>query len=481
MSFWLVETLVASTVLMLAVLAVRRPVAQLFGPRITYALWALPVLRLVLPPIPGWTAFYPPVARGHGPVMTGLTDTAYAATLPPLPITAATIDWVLVTLLVWAAGAAVWIGWQALRYHVFLRGALAAGRLLTRQGGTEIWITPAVDGPMAAGVMRPRIFLPADFQTRYSPGERRLALLHEGAHHDRGDLLANFIGLAAVALHWWNPIAHKAWRAFRADQELACDATVLAGAAPDLRIAYGSAVLKSACSRTPAAACAMNHKSQLKQRIVMMKDRPMGVLRHLLGGLCALLLVGGGLLVTASAAPPVAPVAPAAPVAPVAPALIAPPVAPVAVPPAAPVRVRPVRSVTTSTAPGHDWATVHDSGAAHRSAVRAEVAASLAAARAQMSADCAAAGTPVAAGADMRTLATCGPQFKARIHASVRKSLAAARWSVEASEGLDEDRRDHALDRIDKAMAKPDPELASLDTNYGSCPSSRLTFTLASA
>ena len=32
--------------------------------------------------------------------------------------------------------------------------------------------------------VKERVLLPADFLKRYSPAERRLALLHEGAHHD---------------------------------------------------------------------------------------------------------------------------------------------------------------------------------------------------------------------------------------------------------------------------------------------------------
>ena len=57
MSSWIIEALVASTLLMLVVLAVREPVSRHFGPRIAYALWLLPALRMVLPPLPeSWGA-----------------------------------------------------------------------------------------------------------------------------------------------------------------------------------------------------------------------------------------------------------------------------------------------------------------------------------------------------------------------------------------------------------------------------------------
>lgn len=322
MSGWAIEALVGSTLLMLAVLALRRPVARLFGPRAAYALWALPALRMVLPTLPGWTPLVMPwaSAESSGDMTLGLAVGAspaelaavqappLVAAMPPLDAEPALqlVDLAALLPALWLAGAVLWLGWQLLRYRRFVLLALADASLLTRSGGTDVYLTPAVAGPMAAGIFRRRIFLPADFRRRYAPAEQRLALLHEGAHHDRGDLVANFAGLAVVALHWWNPVAHIAWRAFRADQELACDATVLAGQDAD-RAAYGSAVLKSACDRAPTAACAMNQKSQLKKRIAMMKAMPMSVARRVSGGLMTAALIGGGLLLTASGNPTMSP------------------------------------------------------------------------------------------------------------------------------------------------------------------------------
>ncbi len=342
-SSWVVETFAASTLLMLLVLLLRRPVARLFGPHIAYALWLLPALRTILPPIPGWSTLFVPVAHvGSEPVTIGIVDPVTAATLSHqhvatlMPMAVLPADPTLILTVIWLSGALLWFGWQMLRYRRFVARAVADGRLLSRAGNVDVLVTSLVSGPLAAGIRHRRVFLPADFSTRYTSSERRLALLHEGAHHDRGDLVANLAGLGVVALHWWNPLAHWAWAAFRADQELACDATVLAGAAADDREAYGRAVLKSASTQSPAAACAMNHKSQLKQRIIMMKDRKMSNLRHGLGFGVALALVAGGLALTASgsAAAPTPPV-PAAPPAPVAP--VTPPTPPAA--PQAPVIV----------------------------------------------------------------------------------------------------------------------------------------------
>ena len=235
---WLVEALIGATLLMLLVLAVRKPVARLWGAHMAYALWALPALRMVLPAIPGWQPLYVPVAQSNpeGDVALALMPPADAA-LYNQPLPPATLqmgsdvsllpDRPLLLLGLWAAGAVAFLAIQWARHVRFVGQAVRGGELLTRQGGVDVIVSAHVPGPMAAGIIQRRILLPADFLTRYSPAERRMALLHEGAHHDRLDLAANLAGLVVLAAHWWNPIAHAAWRAFRADQELACDARCL--------------------------------------------------------------------------------------------------------------------------------------------------------------------------------------------------------------------------------------------------------------
>ena len=46
------DTLVTTAVLVLMILLIRKPFARHFGPGLTYALWAVPALRLLLPPLP---------------------------------------------------------------------------------------------------------------------------------------------------------------------------------------------------------------------------------------------------------------------------------------------------------------------------------------------------------------------------------------------------------------------------------------------
>lgn len=85
----------------------------------------------------------------------------------------------------------------------------------------------AVDAvPMVWGVWNPCLLLPAGFES-WSMEKRRGVLLHELAHLRRRDPLALWLAQAVKALHWFNPLAWLTLRQMRADQERACDDTVL--------------------------------------------------------------------------------------------------------------------------------------------------------------------------------------------------------------------------------------------------------------
>ena len=48
METWLFDSLLVTTLLMVAILMVRRPVAKMFGPGVAYALWLIPAARRTL-------------------------------------------------------------------------------------------------------------------------------------------------------------------------------------------------------------------------------------------------------------------------------------------------------------------------------------------------------------------------------------------------------------------------------------------------
>jgi ABC-type uncharacterized transport system auxiliary subunit len=173
----------------------------------------------------------------------------------------------------WGGGAVIFVILQWLGYRAFLRRLSGSARPARppRYGGIATFVSRMVEGPLALGLIEPRIVLPADFSRRYSPGERRLAMEHELTHHRHRDLWWNMAAILVLALNWFNPLAWLAYRAFRADQELACDAAVAARATIEERCDYARALVKSASGPGIIAACPINGAGALKRRLRMLR------------------------------------------------------------------------------------------------------------------------------------------------------------------------------------------------------------------
>jgi bla regulator protein blaR1 len=95
-----------------------------------------------------------------------------------------------------------------------------------------------------------------------------------------------------LGLHWFNPVAWKAFRAFRADQEMACDALVLSGREPSLRHAYGLAIVKSAHGGAVSAACHLHTINDLKGRLKMLLDHKTRSRSRVLSGSAGTAVIG---------------------------------------------------------------------------------------------------------------------------------------------------------------------------------------------
>ncbi|WP_109806258.1 M56 family metallopeptidase [Sphingosinithalassobacter portus] len=377
---WALETLIASTLLMLLVLAIRAPVRRAFGPGVAYALWLLPAVRMLMPPLPGnWqlSALLQPFVKGaeSSPGFTvGLlnADTAPVeavqnatmavhvadAQMLVVPPTVVSSGPSLLVLLgaFWLVGTLCFLGYHLIAHSLFCRRLLARAKAnrAVAHGKVRVIETDATHGPLAFGIWRKYVAFPRDFSERYDDVEQDLALAHELGHHVRGDLIANWVALIVLAIHWFNPVAWRAFRAFRADQEMACDALVLSGRAQALRHAYGRAIVKSAHGGAVSAACHLHTINEIKGRLRMLSknDRKSPTrIASGIAGVSAIALAALGLTASGTQAaetikaqvertvgvkldmqdvPPAAPSAPEAPVAPTAPAAPAAPEAPVA-------------------------------------------------------------------------------------------------------------------------------------------------------
>jgi len=297
---WAIEALIASTVLMVAVLCLRGLVRRSFGPDIAYALWALPALRLLLPPLPqSWREIaVAPVVRASEQITVYVIEPLAGDAAAPA-VQHPSLGPILVSL--WVVGAAAFIGWHSVAHARFCRRMLAqTAREARIEGGVHLIETEAASGPLAFGIWRRYVAFPRDFSERYDADERNLALAHELGHHARGDLIANWIALVVLALHWFNPIAWRAFRAFRADQEIANDARVLGGQNPMLRHTYACAIVKAAHGGAVSAACHLHTIEDLKGRLRMLTTNKTSRLRLFSGSAALALLTVGGLAATAS-------------------------------------------------------------------------------------------------------------------------------------------------------------------------------------
>ena len=264
-------------------LACLRPLLlRLGGVGLVYRSWVLlPLLLLAvvlpLPPLPGVAPIRLPALAALSPVDAGAQSSAF--------------DGVFALLCAWSAGVAITLALACIAQRRFVR---AMGSLRRREDGS--WQASADPGlPALVGLLRPRVVVGPAFDAMFDARQRALVLRHEHSHRQHGDHWANAALLVLRCLFWFHPLAGWTARRFQRDQELACDARVLA-ADPAQRGSYAMALLAAqGVHPGVAVACHWRGPSQLKERISMLKQGRRSRLsamggQLLLAGLC----IGGG-------------------------------------------------------------------------------------------------------------------------------------------------------------------------------------------
>lgn len=301
---------IALAVAVAAVMVLRLPARRLFGARVAYGLWILPALAglAMLAPARVLTVRVPAAAAA---------EAGRAAIASGAVVTDAPVDIRPYLAAFWLLGLIASLAWLAWNQLQFARAA-KAGKA----------------GPAVVGVIRPRVVVPDDFEGRYTPREREVVLAHERTHLKRRDPPVNALVALAACINWFNPAVHVMSRWLRIDQELACDAGVVA-AYPKARRAYAEAMLKTQLAARPLPLGCHWATHPLAQRVKLLSRPAPGRWRRLAGLYCvALLGLGGASAVWASRPPelvmaidppriveppPQAPRPPPAPVAPRAP------------------------------------------------------------------------------------------------------------------------------------------------------------------
>mgnify|MGYP005751298895 CR=1 FL=1 len=253
----LLETTLATSVAITLVLALRRPLRRLAGAGLAYAAWALV-------PLAGLAALLPAAPGLAGPITPMVQPLHAAVRQAGVAMQAGgTVSWLPWTWLAGALALALVFAMRQRRFGRQLRERERRGD----DGGATL-------GPAVVGLWRPRIVLPSDFERRYTPEEQQLVLEHERQHLRRGDLWAQALCTTLRCLFWFNPLVHLAAARLRFDQELACDADVLARH-PRARRRYGEVMLKTQLADFGLPlGCHWQSCHPLKERIAML-TRPL--------------------------------------------------------------------------------------------------------------------------------------------------------------------------------------------------------------
>lgn len=275
------EILITSSVLILALLVLRRVFREKISRRAQYALWLLVLARLLIPvslPTAGFgvlSAAEPAVEAASSRLESRAVyvlplDRAPAAEVPAAsqaqpgqvvetgdsfgyPVLSS--DGETVTRYARQLTASellryLWYGGMALTGLWFLAGNLRFRWKLRRRRQpypvegcpvpvylAEGWLA----SPCLVGLLRPAIYLtPA---AAAAEERQRHVIAHELTHRRHLDPLWSLLRSVCLVVYWFDPLVWAAALASRTDGELACDEAVLAGLDQEERLAYGRSLL----------------------------------------------------------------------------------------------------------------------------------------------------------------------------------------------------------------------------------------------
>ena len=292
------EWAVTSSVLIIVVLILRQCLKGRVSLRLQYGLWALVLVRLLLP-----------VSLGHTPVsvlnavdpITSIQTVERAVqhfpgnvtiTLSPVeaPVNQEvnapesgdeTLDVPFspapVLHGVWLAGAvavALWLTGVNVRFARTLR---RSRRALAVEGcSIPVYVSQAIPAPCLFGLVRPCIYvtpLTASDETLL-----RHTLAHELTHFRHRDHLWSVLRGLCLALHWYNPLVWLAAVVSSRDGELCCDEATVARLGEGERASYGRTLLAVTCqgrSNLLLTATSMTGRGRdIKERILLLAKQP---------------------------------------------------------------------------------------------------------------------------------------------------------------------------------------------------------------
>ena len=153
---------------------------------------------------------------------------AVAKTLP---------DFKSVVAVIWFTGMVVLTTYFSIRF-IDLKDKLKNAKKIDR----HVYESDNVRSPFVFGLFVPKMYLPDTLDE----AEREYVMAHERTHIRHGDWIKKLLGIAVLAIHWFNPLVWLAFVLFEQDIEMSCDETTISSLDAELRKAYAISIVSYA-------------------------------------------------------------------------------------------------------------------------------------------------------------------------------------------------------------------------------------------
>lgn len=269
---FLLSSLVPLTLIMVILLLVRQPLRSIASASISYSLWSLLPLAIIMYSMP--LPWHYISELNNSEIQTYLVQ---PNTLIHQQLTNEVFYSYLLQGL-WFFGVCSIITYWLITHYSF-KGSLKACAIdnatLSSQLHAAIPHNLAIKqsshiySPMLIGLIKPTIVIPENFNELYNPEQQTLIIDHEVCHYSHHHMWANQLALVLLALFWFHPLAWRAYALFRQDQEHSCDQAVLARKQPKSRIQYCKALVLAAETSPPNAFTLMSFKHNGEQNFML--------------------------------------------------------------------------------------------------------------------------------------------------------------------------------------------------------------------
>lgn len=248
----IVKMSISGAVLIFVIVCVRALLINRLPKRTFLVLWAVALLRLLLPfSVPSGLSAYTLVDKAVP--YTAAPAARLLSGIPDNPASAYEGSFISPWYTVWAAGAILLAIIFAVSY-IRLKREFSMS-LPVKNEFCEDWLknhsisrkidvrqSDVISAPLSYGILRPVILMASNTDWK-NTDQLNYVFAHEYIHIRRFDSAAKLILILALCLHWFNPMVWVMYILANRDMELACDEAVVRLFGEDTRSSYALALI----------------------------------------------------------------------------------------------------------------------------------------------------------------------------------------------------------------------------------------------